>query len=224
MSYTQFDIEFDSTFGDGYPVTDEVTPVEAIVDLLQQAYIFGLWEPQSTVYEETFAVNNDGSLSIDSGTKVQTQNALVGGTLNVGGTLEVLDDEPTKRVQPTVYKWWDKAQAERGPGQGQPPELYVWQPTSAPIERISADNVLLEETPSVEIYIYSLDDRLTAQYARDVIKFMSGYMSNKELGTKFADIVPTNVEDFREQKLRQVTNHFVYSVEVEITKLTDTGV
>ena len=125
---------------------------------------------------------------------------------------------------PNVYKWWDRAQSERGPGQGQPPELYVSSLTGAPIERISADGALLQEEPTVEIWVYTLSESDTAQLARDVIQFMSEYMDNQEANGPFVDIVPSNVEDFREQKLAQHTDHFVYQVEISLERLSNTGV
>ena len=126
-------------------------------------------------------------------------------------------------ADPNVYKWWDRSQSERGPGQGQPPELYVSSLTGAPIERISAEGALLQEEPTVEIWVYTLSESDTAQLARDVIQFMSEYMDNQEKQSPFVDIVPSNVEDFREQKLAQHTDHFVYQVEISLERLSNTG-
>jgi len=125
---------------------------------------------------------------------------------------------------PNVFRWQAKSQQERGPGATQPPELYVWMPTSAPINRLTADNDLLEELPNIEIHVYTLTESDTSDLARDLISFFSDYMSDRENRTEYADIVPVNAEDFREQKLAQRTEHFVYTVEIEVTKLTDTGV
>jgi len=125
---------------------------------------------------------------------------------------------------PAVYKWWERSQSERGPGQGQPPELYVSSLTGAPIDRISADGALLQEEPTVEVWVYTLSESDTAQLARDVIQFMGEYMDDQEQNGPFVDVVPSNVEDFREQKLRQKTDHFVYQVEISLERLSNTGV
>ena len=144
--------------------------------------------------------------------------------------LQQADTSVWNTADPNVYKWWDRAQSERGPGQGQPPELYVSSLTGAPIERISADGALLQEEPTVEIWVYTLSqadgsgEEECAQLARDVIQFMSEYMDNQEANGPFVDIVPSNVEDFREQKLRQKTDHFVYQVEISLERLSNTGV
>ena len=138
--------------------------------------------------------------------------------------LETADTSVWTNEDPDVYKWWEQSEKERGPGDGQNQELNVWQPTSATISRISADNTLLEELPPVEIHCITLDEDKTRRLARDTIDYMSEFMSDIEANTEYADIVPTSVQDFREAKLRQKTDHYVYVVEVEITKLTETGV
>ena len=138
--------------------------------------------------------------------------------------LEQADSSVWSTDDPDVFKWWDIAQSERGPGQGQPPRLFVSQLTGAPIDRISADGVLLQEEPTVEVWVYTLSESETAQLARDVIQFTSAFMDNQEQNLPFVDVVPSNVEDFRHQKMRQVTNHFVYQVEIQMEALSDTGV
>ena len=138
--------------------------------------------------------------------------------------LSQADNSVWSTETPEVYLWEERSQDERGPGQGMPPELYVSQLTGGPIERISADGVLFRETPTCEIWVYSLDDTETAQLARDVISYMSEFMDNQEANSPFVDMQPSNVEDYREQKLRKVTQHYIYEVEIEMEKLTDTGV
>lgn len=134
-------------------------------------------------------------------------------------------DETTWSTEtPEVYLWEERSQDERGPGQGMPPELYVSQLTGAPLERFSADNDLLLDEPTCEIWVYSLDSTETEALARDVISYMSAFMADKMEHSEFTDIVPSNVEDYREQKLRKVTQHFIYEVEIQMERLTETGV
>lgn len=124
---------------------------------------------------------------------------------------------------PAVFKWHDRAQSERGPGQGMPPELYISQLTGNPRERISADGVLSLEEPTVEVWVYSLNESETRQLARDVISYLEEFTANQEENLPFVDVYPSNIEDYREQKLRQVTDHFIYEVEISMEALRDTG-
>jgi hypothetical protein len=196
--------------------TTKVTPTDAITELLTYA---------SNV-EATNAINDSETQVIESDDTIAASDHLIGGDMAINGTVDAVGGtDPFTLEAPNVYSWWEKSQSERGPGQDQLPELHVWQPTSAPLDRITAENSLLEESSSVEIYVYTLNDAdACAQYARDLINYLSAYMSDRERNTTYADIVPTNVEDFREQKLRQKTNHFVYTVECEITHIEETGV
>ena len=138
--------------------------------------------------------------------------------------LVTADSSVWNTATPDVFLWQEKSQKERGPGQVQNPHLYVWQPTGAPLERLTAENSLLVEEPTVEIYVYSLDASITAQLSRDLIQYLSEFMSEGYNNTEYADIVPTVQEDFREQKITQQTDHYIYMVECEIQRETSTGV
>lgn len=123
---------------------------------------------------------------------------------------------------PTVHRWHDRAEGERGPGDGQPPELYVWQPSGGPIERFTADGALLWEPGApVEVWAFSLDESEVKTLTDDVINFIDDYLDDQEQNTPFVDIQPTSVEDFREQKPRRVTDHYVYRVLVDLERFRD---
>lgn len=138
--------------------------------------------------------------------------------------LESADSSVWTGDTPDVFLWWEREQNERGPGEGQAPHLYTWQPTTASLERVSADNTLLTEEPTVEVYIYSLSESTTGQLSRDVINYLSEFMSDNYNNSEFADLQPTNVEDFREQKITQKTDQYVYTVECQIQREQETGV
>lgn len=138
--------------------------------------------------------------------------------------LSTADASVWSTTTPSVFEWWERSQSERGPGDGMPPELYVWQPTGASLERFSADGDLLVESPTVEIYVFTLSEADTRVLARDVIKYLSEFMSDNYQNSEYADIQPTAVEDFREQKMTAKTNHYVYTVECDIERETTTGV
>lgn len=139
--------------------------------------------------------------------------------------LETADTSVWDTTQdPDVYLWQEISQSERTPGQGQPARIYTLQPTGAPLERLTADNELLIEEPAVEIWIYSLSESDTATLARNVISYFGEYMSDKYQNTEFADIVPSVQEDFRESKIAERTEGYVYMVEVQIQREEPTGV
>lgn len=151
-----------------------------------------------------------------STTESEQVEAIVDLLMGASSSVWTLDD-------PTVWTWWDRSQSERGPGQGQPAELYAWAPGGFELSRVSADGDVLDETGAVEVWAYTLDEAATAQYARDVIQFISQYIDSNEQFSEFRDIQPSAVEDFREQKLRDITDHFVYNVEIQMQRLSETG-
>lgn len=143
----------------------------------------------------------------------------------VDAIVDLLDGAPSATwdtADPTVLRWHDRTESERGPGQGQAPHLYAYQPAGGPIERFSADGALLWEPDApVEVWVYSLDESDTKTLAQNVIDFLDDYLDDQEANTPFVDIQPTSVEDFREQKLTQRTEHFTYRVEVALESFRD---
>lgn len=139
--------------------------------------------------------------------------------------LETADSSVWNTSQiPDFYLWQEISQQERTPGETQPPRIYVYQPTGAPLERLTASNELLIEEPAVEIWVYSLSHSDTATLARDLINYFGEFMSDNYQKTAFADIVPSVHEDFRESKIAERTEGYVYMVEVQIQRETNTGV
>jgi len=136
--------------------------------------------------------------------------------------LEGADSSDWTNADPNVFSWWDRTQQERGPGDGQPAELYVWMPVATNIDRLSADAEVLIEESTVEIWVFTLDELETQEYARDVIFYLSDYMNDNEQRTLFHNLEPSGVEDFREQKVSERTDHYVYTVEMRLRKITDT--
>lgn len=124
-------------------------------------------------------------------------------------------------ADPQVFRWWEHSQSERGPGQGQPAHIYILQTTNTPVDPISADGILLEENPTLEVFIYTFSETETGEYARDVIQILSQYFADNQNLTEYFHIEPSGIEDFREQKVTQQTEHYVYTVEIEMQKLTD---
>ena len=139
----------------------------------------------------------------------------------VDAAFDLLDGEELAfQTVPDVFRWHDVDESERGPGQGQAPHLYVWQPTGGPIERFSADGVLLHHpNEAVEVWAYSLVESEVKQLAEEVVNFFAEFMDNQMQETAFADIQPVNKEDLRSQTSRARTEHYIYRVEIQLERL-----
>jgi len=124
---------------------------------------------------------------------------------------------------PTIKRYWDDAQQERGPGAGQPPTIYVWSPTDTSLEQFSIDGDQFEQRDVVELLVYSLDSRETELVQSDVTRVLSEYLNDNKTRTPFATVEPVAESDFRSQKQRRLTDHYVQGVQVEPRGLSDTG-
>jgi hypothetical protein len=140
---------------------------------------------------------------------------------------DLLEIEPkqayTITEKPTIKPYFDDAPAERGPGADQPPDIYVFSPTSATLDRHSMDDAQFNRSNTLQLIIMSLDEREVIDLAGDVVNILSKRLQDNDGITPFIDLAPTQVSDFREQKQSRVTDHFVTRVTVETTNLTDTG-
>lgn len=150
------------------------------------------------------------SVSTSAETPVNAVYDILDGTAATEWTLQA----------PAVFKWHERSERERGPGQGQPTELHLWMPTGTDISRLTADKETLQEISQVEIHVMSLVESETINYARDVIQILSTYMDEQQTNTNYVDFEPSAVEDFREAKISERTDHFVYVVECELERLT----
>jgi len=133
------------------------------------------------------------------------------------------DTEWSSADPPTIKRYWDDAQQERGPGAGQPPTIYVWSPTDTSLEQFSIDGEQFEQRDVVELLVYSLDSRETETVQSDVTSVLSGYLNDNKTETPYATVEPVAESDFRSQKQRRLTDHYVQGVQVEPYGLSDTG-
>lgn len=128
---------------------------------------------------------------------------------------------------PNVFLVQEVAQSERGPGQGQPAELYIWSPTTDSLDAFDASYSHFDETRTVEIWIYTLEgDNLgseNVEYQDDVIDFLSQYANDNTVNTTFNRIRPVSVDDRRSELMARDTDHTITSVEVELQNHRDTG-
>jgi len=130
--------------------------------------------------------------------------------------------EWTPTQDPVVKNYWNDSQSERGPGDGQPPILYVWSPTGSTLDRFSVDGDDFQRNDTVEVQAWSLVESETVGLQEDVIDILSQYLDDNETDTPYTDVAPVNAEDFREQTPARSTQHYVMSVEVETVDLEAT--
>jgi hypothetical protein len=138
----------------------------------------------------------------------------------VDAVKEMLSDSSNwTNTAPNVRYLWEDAPSERGPGDGQPPVIYVWSPTNTDVERFSADADENDETASVEVVIFTLEDSdsglLNKQYQSDTVQILGEYANDNEANTVFTDTRVTAKDDRRNEYLTRDTNHHVTTVEVD---------
>jgi hypothetical protein len=125
--------------------------------------------------------------------------------------------------EPIVKNYWDEAQSERGQGADQPPKLYVWQPASESHDKFSLDGDHSDDTVTIEVLVYSLNETEAKRYAADVRGLLQLYINDNADVTEYTEIKPVNTNDYREQNNRRATEQYVLSVEVEMRTLQETG-
>jgi len=141
----------------------------------------------------------------------------------IKGLLEAAPDTDWTPATPAIRTYWDDAQSERGPGADQPGVLYVWSPTDSTLETFSMDGDDFLENTTVEVQAWSLDEQEARQLQADVTRILSQYLDDNSVNTPYSDVHPTGQADFREQKPARDTRHYVMSVTVETTGLSDTA-
>lgn len=124
---------------------------------------------------------------------------------------------------PTVKNYWDDAQSERGPGADMAPIIYVWQPTGNTKERFSMDGTHTDDTVSVELLVYSLDETEPIRYAADAENILEFYFDDNKQRTDFTTVEPITQNDYRQQTPARQTGMFVVGLEIELRRLDDAG-
>ena len=126
-------------------------------------------------------------------------------------------------ADPVIEYTFETPFSERGPGQGQPAELYIWQPVDASIDKLSADGAYLDENHTVEIQIWTLDESDCLEYQRDVIQIFGEYLDSQQDVSEFITLPPTASHDYRSDKIPRKTSHFLSTVELSPRKLSEAG-
>jgi hypothetical protein len=103
------------------------------------------------------------------------------------------------------------------------PAIYVWSPVDATLDKFSADGDTIDERRTVEAQIWDLDSSNRAeQYHQDVIDFINAYSNDNESNTPFHFLKPVSATDSRSDHIRQLTDHYILSVEIEVHNHRDT--
>jgi len=143
----------------------------------------------------------------------------------VEATKEILSGYPDTawtNDTPTVRFNWDIAFSDKGPGQGQPPEIYVWSPVDATLDKLTSDGTFLDENHTVEIQCWSLDPTESLQTARDVVQIFGDYLDTNQTND-FIEKRPESLSDVRAESQARRTEHYVSEVQINSRKLTDSG-
>jgi len=122
-----------------------------------------------------------------------------------------------------VKNYWDEAQSERGQAADQPPRLYVWQPASESHDKFSLDGDTSDDSVTIEVLIYSLDEIEAKRYAADVRGILQLYINDNKDVTQYTDIKPVATNDYRQQSNHRATDQYVLSVEIDMRTLQETG-
>lgn len=144
---------------------------------------------------------------------------------HVGVIIDLLEDTSHSdwtADKPTIKRYWDDAQSERGPGADMPAILYVWSPTGSTLERFSVDGDKFDQNDTVEIQIWSLDEVEVEQLQGDTVDILSRFLDDNKVRTPYSDVAPVGTDDFREQTPARRTDHYIMSVEIATRGLSDT--
>ena len=130
-----------------------------------------------------------------------------------------LDSPSSKLLQET-------SQSERGPGQGQPAEFYIWA-NDGSLEAFDAECSHFDATVDVDIWIVTLEDGKIGTdnrvYKNDTIQFLSEYMNDNESNTPFHRIRPSSQDDQRAEHITGTTDHHASVVTVSMREFRETG-
>ena len=123
---------------------------------------------------------------------------------------------------PDINYVWNVRQKSRE--NNKDPQVYVWSPIEVTFDSFDAKFSRMDETQTVEASVWTLDPTLTAEYASDIIQFLSEYATDNSENTNYHQIRPTNENDLRAEKAPQKTDHFITNIQVELTGLRDSGI
>jgi hypothetical protein len=115
---------------------------------------------------------------------------------------------------PEVYKLQELSQQQR---ENNPdPAIYVWSPVDASLDQFDAEYSNIDETRTVECQIWTLDGGNAETYHQETIDFLAEYANDNYTNTEFHHVRPTSATDSRSDHIRQLTDHYILSVQAEV--------
>lgn len=146
----------------------------------------------------------------------------------VQSTIDLLDGYTGWSLQtPEVHHVAEVSQQDRENNPN--PAIYVWSPLDGSMEGLGAKREKTIQTDTVEATIWVLDDADTdakddiATYHAETINFLEDYVTDNYDNIEFHNIRPDVESDIRNEKVARRTDHYVMSVQAEITNLRDSG-
>ena len=129
---------------------------------------------------------------------------------------------------PEIFLQQEVAQADRGPGDGQPPEIYLFEPLSAELSSIDAKMSRFNERRTVIAVVYTLNSpdshgAEATQYEHDIIQFISEYRIDNTDNTDFYEIRPSTVDSRLSEHITRTTDYHVTAVEIELQRQRTAG-
>ena len=149
------------------------------------------------------------------------------GSSSLGGSLESPSDDPVQTVAdildgytgwsltaPEVYKLQELSQQQR---ENNPdPAIYVWSPVDGSLDQFDAEYSNIDETRTVECQVWTLDGTNAETYHQEIINLLATFANDNYDRTNFHHIRPTSATDSRSDHIRQLTDHYILSVQAEV--------
>ena len=129
--------------------------------------------------------------------------------------------------QPKVQLLQETSQSERGPGQGQPAEMYLWMDGGMDLPVFSADGDHWDASGDIDIWIITLENGKLGEdnqvYMNETVQFLSEYINDNEQNSIFHRIRPSNADDQRAEHITGTTDHHASVVTVSVREFRETG-
>jgi hypothetical protein len=128
--------------------------------------------------------------------------------------LEGTDDTDYQDSKPPVIERIDESSGQTRVNRSQD-SFYVYSPTDATVERISADGVAADSTEEVRVLIWVLGDAQKAKrFRQDVLDYLSTFMDDNTKQTGLNNIEPVAQADLRNEAQPRASSHSITGVTV----------
>jgi hypothetical protein len=115
---------------------------------------------------------------------------------------------------PEVYQHQELSQKQK---ENNPdPAIYVWSPVDGSLDQFGAEYDHIDETRTVEAQIWTLDAGNAETYHQETIDFLAQYANDNYSQLEFHHIRPQSTTDSRSEHIRQLTDHYILSVQSDV--------